>query len=47
MSVAAIVIYRQRIKRILEELEELEKELCTEHKSQLRKITQRIRDELI
>ena len=47
MSVAVIVIYRQKVNKILKELEELEKELCTEHECQLQKINQRIRDELI
>lgn len=47
MSVAAIVIYRQKIKQILEELVELEKEMCIEHKPKLQKINRRIREELI
>ena len=47
MSVAAVVIYRQRVKKILEELVELEEELCVEHKPQLQKINQRIREELM
>jgi len=47
MGAAAIFIYRQKVKRILEELVELEKELCIEHKPKLQKINQRIREELM
>jgi hypothetical protein len=37
LSVATIVIYRLRVEKILEEFVELEKELCVEHKLQLKK----------
>ena len=47
MSVALIVIYRQKVEKILEELVELEKESCIEHKPKLQKIIQRIREELM
>jgi hypothetical protein len=46
MSTAVVVIFIQKIKKIINELVELEKELCTEDKPKLQEIIQKIREEI-
>ena len=45
MSVAISVIYMNKIKKILSELVELEKELCDVNKPKLREVIQMIHEE--
>jgi hypothetical protein len=44
LSVAVVVIFRQKIKKIINDLEELEKKLCNEDKPKLREVIKGIRE---
>jgi hypothetical protein len=45
LSVAISVIYLKKIKKIINELTELEEELCDKNKLKLQKVIQMIREE--